>query len=246
VRDRKRLGVASGGGELGCRLEAAEEVGLLKDHASGVRCGGTELVRVGRSAAMGYLDDFEGESSRVRLHDVPDLRIRRLGDDDPRASGRVLRDEARVGGDRCTVIARRVRDVHAGQLADRGLVLEDRLQDALAELRLIRRVRGQELAALEDGVDDRGNVVVVDARAEERELASRVDVAGGELREVGDELRLGQRRVEIEFPFEAHAPRQVGEQVGHGFDADRIEHRRAIALGEREVRVGHCSARSAR
>ena len=66
--------------------------------------------------------------------------------------------------DRRPVVARRVRDVHAGQLADRGLVLEDRLQHALAHLRLVRRVGGQELAALHHGVDDRRHVVVVDAR----------------------------------------------------------------------------------
>ena len=62
--------------------------------------------------------------------------------------GRVLRDVAGVGGDGRAVVARRVRDVHAGELADRGLVLEDRLEDALAHLGLVRRVRGQELAAL--------------------------------------------------------------------------------------------------
>ena len=75
--------------------------------------------------------------------------IQRLGENDLRAVARVLGDEARVGGDRAPVVAGRVRHVHPGQLADDGLVLEDRLQHALAHLRLVRRVRGQELAARE-------------------------------------------------------------------------------------------------
>ena len=42
----------------------------------------------------------------------------------------VLRDEAGVGSDRDPVVARRVlRHVHPRELADHGLVLEDRLQD---------------------------------------------------------------------------------------------------------------------
>jgi hypothetical protein len=79
----------------------------------------------------------------------------------------VLSDVTRVGGDRRAVVAGRVRHVHAGQLADDRLVLEDRLEDTLAHLGLIRRVCRQELAASEDRVDDRGDVVVVDPGAEE-------------------------------------------------------------------------------
>ena len=49
---------------------------------------------------------------------------------------------------------------------------------------LVRRVRRQELAAREHGVDDRRDVVVVDAGAEKRELLARVDVARRQSAEV--------------------------------------------------------------
>ena len=77
--------------------------------------------------------------------------------------------------------------------------------DALAHLRLVRRIRGQELAALQDRVDDRRHVVVVDPGAEERELDARVRVLRGQLLQVADELRLGERRRHIELALEPHA-----------------------------------------
>jgi hypothetical protein len=115
-----------------------------------------------------HLDDVEAEAERVGLHDLAHLRAHRLSEHDLRPAGeRVLRDEDGVRGDSRPVVAGRVRHVHPRQLADDGLVLEDRLQHALAHLWLVRRVRRQELAAREDDVDDRRDVVVVDPRAEE-------------------------------------------------------------------------------
>jgi hypothetical protein len=142
----------------------------------------------------------------------------------------VLRDVARVRGDRRPVVPGRVRDIHSGQLADRGLVFEDRLEHALAQLRLVRRVGGEELPALEHGVHDRRHVVVVDPRAEERDLVSHV--ARGELLEVRDHLRLGERRLERELAPEAHALGHVAEELVDGRDADRVEHLALVALGQ--------------
>ena len=59
-------------------------------------------------------------------------------------------------------------------------------------LGLVRRVRGQQLAALQHGVDDGRHVVVVDAGAEEADLVD--DVLRRELLEVALQLRLRQRR----------------------------------------------------
>ena len=131
-----------------------------------------------------------------------------------------------------------------GELADRGLVLEDRLQDALAHLGLVRRVRGQELAALHHRVDDGRDVVVVDAAAEERQLLRRVDVPRGELGEVRHQLLLGERRLEVERAVEADAGRDVAEELVDRRNADRLEHLLPVAVGEGEKRVGHCSAKT--
>src|SRR6185437_13277660 len=150
--------------------------------------------------------------------------------------------EAGVGGDRRPVVPGRIRDIHAGELADRGLVLEDRLQHALAHLGLVGGVRGQQLATLEHGVDDGGDVVVVDPRAEEAHLVD--DVLGRELLEVPLQLGLRQRRLDRELVPVAHAGGDVLEQVVDGRDADRREHRLAVCVGDTEV--AHASSRTFR
>src|SRR5262249_47658429 len=91
----KITAAASSGGSLGC-------------------CG--PAVGVGRASVVGNLDDLEAESARVGADDLPHLRVRRLGDDDLGATGGLLGDEARIGGDGRPVVARGVRDVHAREL----------------------------------------------------------------------------------------------------------------------------------
>ncbi len=236
VRDRHRAALVRDGGELGRSLETTEEVRLLEDHRCGVLSRLADTLGVGRTALVRYLDDLEPEAGRVGLHDLADLRIGRLGHDDLRSPGCMLRDEERVGGDRRPVVARRVRDVHAGELADRGLVLEDRLQHALAHLGLVRRVRGQQLTALQHGVDDRRHVVVVDARTEEADLVD--DILRRELLQVPLELGLGERRRNLELARESHCRRNIAEELFDRGDADRREHLLAIGRSEREV--AHC------
>ena len=232
VRDRQGAGLGSGCRQLGGGLEAAEEVRLLEDHARGVGGGLAELVRVGDSAVVADLDDLEAEPGRVRLHDLPHLRAQCLAEDDLVAAGHVLRDEAGIGGDCCPVVAGRVRNVHAGQLADNRLVLEDRLQHPLAHLRLVGGVRGQELAAGEHRVDHRRDVVVVDPGAEERELLSGVHIALGELGQVRDELWLRERRLERELAAKPDALGNVPEELVDRRDVDRCQHRVPVGFGE--------------
>jgi hypothetical protein len=142
------------------------------------------------------------------------------------------------------VVPGRVRDVHARQLADDRLVLEDRLQHALAHLGLVRRVGSQELAPGEDSVDHRRDVVVVDAGAQERQLLPGLDVPLGEIGQMGDDLLLREGRLEVELAPEADRLGDVGEQVLDARDADRGEHGVPVRVGEGEM--AHCSAARAR
>ncbi len=239
VRDRECACLVRRLCELGRRLEAAEEVRLLEDDRSRIDGSGGELVRIDRAVPMGHLDDVEAEPRGVRLDDLPHLRAHGLGENDLGALRDVPGHEACVRGDRAAVVAGRVRDVHARQLADHRLVLEDRLQRALAHLGLVRRVRGQELSAREDDVRDRRDVVVVDSRAEERELRARVHVARCKLLEVPRELGLTERRRDVELAVEADSGRNLLEELVHGGDADRREHLRAVGVGEAEVAGAH-------
>ncbi len=145
--DRQRSRLVRRRRELGSRLQTAEEVRLSEEDTGRVLRGTPELVRIGDAVGVRDLDDVEPEPRRVRFHDLAHLWVQRLGQHDLRPAGDVLRHVARVGGDGRPVVARRVRDVHPCQLADHGLVLEDRLEDALAHLGLVGRVGGQELPA---------------------------------------------------------------------------------------------------
>ena len=241
VGDSQSSRVGGDGGEVRRRLEATEEVRLLEDHARRVAHRSLELVGVDRPVPVRHLDDIEPEARGVGFDHLAHLRVERLGEHDLRAAGRVLRDVARVGGNGGAVVPRSVRDVHAGQLADRGLVLEDRLQHALAHLGLVGRVRGEELAALQNGVDDRGHVVVVDPGAEEGELDR---VLRRQLLEVPGQLDLRKLRPDVEVPAEPHRLRNVAEELVDRADADRLEHRLPVGVREREVGARHSSANS--
>jgi hypothetical protein len=235
VRDRQRAGLVRRRREVRRRLQIPEEVGLLEDDPGRVSGSLGEDARIRRAARVRHLDHLETESRRVRLDDLPHLWVRRLGDDDLCSARRVLRHVAGVGRHGRPVVAGCVGDVHAGQLADRGLVLVDGLQDALTHLRLVRRVGGQELAARKNDVHDRGDVVVVDSRAEERELPAGGNVPLGELGEVGGQLRLRERALEIQLTLESNAGRDVREEVLDGRDPDRCEHLVAIGVDDRQV-----------
>src|SRR5581483_11535444 len=244
VRDRQRIGVVRRRCKVGRGLEAPEEVRLLEDDRGCILRCCRHGLDIGGSVPVGNLHDLEPESRRVGLHHLSYLRVRGLGDDDLRPPRRVLGNEAGIRCDGLAVVARRVRDVHARELADRGLVLEDRLQDALAHLRLVGRVRGEELAALQHGVDHGRHVVVVDAGAEERELARRVHVSRSELAEVRRQLLLRERRLQVELSSEPDGGGEVAEELLDGGDADRPQHVRLVGVGERDERVGHCCART--
>ena len=221
VRDRQGTCLVRGRRQRRRVLQAAEEVRLLEEHGGRVDRSGAELVRVGDAVALRHLDDLEAEAGRVGLHDLAHLRIERFGQNDLATIGHMAGDEAGIGGDGGPVVAGRVGDVHPGQLADHGLVLEDRLQRPLAHLRLVRRVRGQELAPREDDVRDRRDVVVVDPRADEGELRARVDVLGGELLEVAHELGLAERRTA------RRARARSGRRAGSARRARRSKRRRS-------------------
>ena len=92
--------------------------------------------------------------------------MRRRGDQNPAASA-VTAHRNRFRCRRCPVIDRRVGDVHTGQLTDHRLVLEDRLQNPLADFRLIGGIGGDKLFFGGHAFNDRGDIVVVGARAAE-------------------------------------------------------------------------------
>ena len=128
----------------------------------------------------------------------------------------------RLGSAGGTVVHAGVGHVHAGQLGNHGLKLEDRLQRALRDLGLVGRVAGEELAALHQGVDHHRPVVTIGSGAEKAGVAGRVLSAGGA--EVVDDLALGLLAWHVEVAVKAVLGGDDGEKVVNGAGADFGQH----------------------
>ncbi len=113
-----------------------------------------------------------------------------------------------------------VGDLHAGEFADHGLELEHGLERALRDLGLVGRVAGEELAALDERVDDDGLVVAIDAGAEEAGVAGGVGF--GEGAEAVDDLGLGVLARDGEVARELVLGGDGGEEVVDGVDAGLV------------------------
>ncbi len=194
----------------GCR-RLLEERG---EHALGPRVG---VARVGD-------DDIEAERRGARLHDTDRLGVR-VDVDDERAAGvgvHPVTERHRLGGGRGLVEQRRVRQVHAGEVGDHRLEVQERLEPTLGDLRLVRRVRRVpggvlEDVALDDGRRDRARV----AGAEQRDVHL---IAVGEAAQLVGDGRLvgGGRQGE---PVLADARRDDrGRERLEGVEAERREH----------------------
>jgi hypothetical protein len=133
-----------------------------------------------------------------------------------------------------SVVQRRVRHLHPVQLAHHGLELEQRLQHALRQLRLIGGIGGRELGARRQRPDGGRDVVVVRSPAGEADEVRRPARSTRELGHVTDQLRLAERLRHIEGSVQSHRAGDGLEQVVELPGPDRIQHRAVVVLGVRQ------------
>ncbi len=190
-----------------------------------------QRVGVGDAVAQRDLLDLDAPAHAHRGQRLARMGMDPARDQEARALV-VLAGEEAGGAERArALVERRVRDGQAGQLADRGLVLEHHLQRALGDLGLVGRVRRQGLRARRDRVHDRRHVVVVHPGAEERDLVVGGDVARGERAQVREHLLLRAPLRQVERAIEADALGERLEQLVDRGDADELEHLRAVGVG---------------
>ena len=220
-------------------LDHAEEVGRLQGH-------GRQVVAAGQGAHIGaavraeiqFLDRKTG-GPQVALDHGPVVRV-----DGPRHGhpGALAVDaqahEQGLGERGGAVVHGGVDHVHAEQPGGEGLVLEDTLQGALADLRLVGGVGGEELGAGGQGAHRLRDVVAVGARADQHPGARAGAHGGGETLQVVVELPFAQRRRQMPRPGGPAIRGHRREQRLQRVRADHGEHLGDLFGGVRQVAHG--------
>ena len=148
-------------------LDAAEEVGLLDIDAGDVRAQrGLEGLHIRAPVPGGDHLQLRAGAEAVGAHDGDGLGIR-AGGDQGLVPFPVPAHGQGLGGGGGAVVDGGVGDLHARQGANHGLILKNRLQNALADLRLIGGVGGDQLLAADDALHHGGDEVAVCPRAPE-------------------------------------------------------------------------------
>src|SRR5262249_44588398 len=104
----------------------------------------------------------------------------------------------------------------------------DRLQSALADLRLVRRVGSVKLRARDQRVNDGRNEMVVSARAQKRDHPLARVARGVALSQVAEEINsfgFGKGRGQVERAFELEPVWDSTKKIGDGFAAHFAQHR---------------------
>ena len=220
------------------RLDHPEKVRVLDQDGRGVAvesaCQGVTVGFAG-VPVEGDGDDAQADPRQVGGNHLPILRVHRLADHHrpaPRAQARG--HQGGLGQRRGAIVQRRVGHLHAEQARHHGLEFEDRLQRALAHLRLIRGVRRVQLAAEQEVRYYRRRVVMVGAGPQEAAMGVERAVGRGQAPEQRRHLRLAHSLRQVE-PREPVRVRHVGEQLLDRCDADGLQHRGQLRLGVRGV-----------
>ncbi len=135
-----------------------------------------------------------------------------------------------------TVVHGGICDVAPIKARDLRLKLEQRLESALRDLRLIRRVARQELAALDEVIYARGDVVLISSATEEEGHLACHHVPPCERAELPLDSQFA--RMIGQSPNRSREPRRlrnVHEELLDRLSPDRAEHGLPVRLGQRQI-----------
>ena len=234
---QQRAGGVNRAGQVAEVLDLPEEVRVLDDEHSRVFV--EHVHQVGqRGAASLIADELQAAPLVIGAGDGAILRVHTGAEDNlaPLAAKVRIDHGYRLGQRGRTVVVTGVGRVHAGEHTHHALVFEDGLQRALAQLRLVGRVGGEELAAPQDVIHDAGHEVVIGARAQEDGVVVGGDVGARQPADFPGHLHLAERIGQVQRG-EAELGGHRVEQVVERLDADGGQHRRAVGVGVGNV--GH-------
>ena len=219
-------GLADGTGVL----DAAVVVGLLEVDAGGVRAQG-DGGEVRAPILLRQERQLHAGAETVGAHGFDGLGVR-AGGDIGAVPLPVPAHGQGLGGGGGAVIDGGVGDFHARQGADHGLVFEDGLEDALADLGLVGGIGGDQLLPAGDALHHGGDEVPVGPRAPKDGGVDAVPGGhGGHLLPHGQLTEpLGQVQ-----PVHQHFPGHGGEELLHRARADGGEHGPPLSLRIRDI-----------
>ena len=224
--DQQRAAVVSPAGEDLQVLHVAQKTRLLYDQA--------RRVLGERVVARRHGVDPQAGRLHVGGEHVPVVRRHRVEHGDTVSPGQPGGHEHGFGHGRRSVVHAGVGDLHPGELAHHRLELVVRLQRALGDLGLVRRVAGHELAAGGDLPHHSGDEVAVRASAQEGRVPAGRDVLCRHGLDLPAQLELRSGRWQVQLRV-AVLRGDVGKEVIHGVDADSIQHGPPVGVGVRRV-----------
>ena len=133
-----------------------------------------------------------------------------------------LRHQHGFSRGRRSVIHRGVRHFLSRELAHQRLKLEDRLQRALRDFRLIGRIRGEKLSSLNNRVRNNRAQMIVNARAKKTRIPDRI--LRGSLFKILNDLGFRVWPGNLQRFAQPEALGNAGKQFVDGFCANGAEH----------------------
>ena len=183
-----------------------------------------EAVDVGE-LRRGLDANLDTERLGARAHHVDRLRQDVIGDrEEPRSALRRAQAE-RHGLGRCRRLVqhRSVRDGHPGEVRHHRLEIDERLEAALRDLRLVRRVRGVPGGVLEDVAQDHARRVGLVVALPDERLHHHVLL--GDAAQARERLAFGARRADAHGVAAADGGRNDGiDELGARAEAQHAQH----------------------
>ena len=218
-------------------LDDAVVVGLLHDESCHAALSKflVESLAVENTIGCRHELNWEAVEVRISLDDAAHLWVHRLAHQDavcllgiaPSHHGSFRR-----GG--CAVVHRGVGNVHARQLCNHRLILEDVVERALRYLGLIGRVRRQELRALDEVLHYAGRIVIVASCTGKADELPRV-VRCSQLFEEESQVSLRESFGQFILSLEPRSLRHIGKEVVNRLRAGSLQHLLQVLLGVGEV-----------
>ena len=204
---------------------------VLQQHAEEL------ALRLRRDQILGHVGDDQLDAQRLGPSREHRERLRQavgISQEHAALAGRAARQRHPLGRRAGLVQHRGAGDRQRGQVLDHGLEIEQRLEPALRDLRLVGRVRGVPGRVLEQvAPDDRGRDRPVVAEADHR---GGDRVLAGQSAQLGQDLVLGERLREAQRPVGGQALGQCGAgQLVQGRVADGFEHAGLVGVIRTDV-----------